>query len=127
MVLKFAIIGSRKFGNLEKIEEVIEDQIFPLVKLGHDVMVFSGGASGVDTYAKLYCDNLKIPFTVFEAEWNKWGKGAGFRRNLKIILNSDIVFAFWNGDSKGTAHSIKLAYKHQKELMIFSELIKDEH
>ena len=41
-------------------------------------------------------------------------------RNTQIIENADVVFAFWDGQSKGTKDSITKAKKLQKELHIIS-------
>ncbi len=45
----------------------------------------------------------------FIADWNKYGKSAGFRRNIDIVDNSDCVIAFWDGNSKGTLNSVTTA------------------
>jgi hypothetical protein len=43
------------------------------------------------------------------ADWAKYGPAAGPIRNKEIIDACDVVIAFWDGKSKGTANSIKLA------------------
>ena len=39
-------------------------------------------------------------------------------RNTDIVKNSDIVVAFWDGESKGTLDSIRKAENLNKGLMI---------
>ncbi len=47
--------------------------------------------------------------TIFIAEWDKYGKSAGYIRNRLIVQESDMIVAFWDGKSKGTKHSIDQA------------------
>jgi len=59
-----------------------------------------------------------IPLKEHKPDWAKYGKSAGIRRNELIVNDADVVFAFWDGKSKGTAHNIKLAQKQNKEIHI---------
>jgi len=80
--------------------------------------IISGGARGADTLAEMYARHRALPVKVFPAEWDKYGKSAGFRRNADIVKNSDIIVAFWDGKSKGTKHTIDLARRYFKEVKI---------
>ena len=74
--------------------------------------------------AELWCEHHGIPILVLPADWNKYGKGAGFIRNKDIWDNADFGVAFWDGESKGTAHSFNIARKQEKELFIFNYMSK---
>lgn len=100
-----AIVGSRDFDDYE----VMEQFIFRYVDLSQVDAVVSGGAIGADTLGRQFAQNHNIELFEIKPEWKKYGKRAGFMRNDIIISNSDIVFAFWDGQSKGTKHSIGLA------------------
>ena len=63
---------------------------------------------------------MGIPLLVFKPDYQKYGRGATLVRNTQIIENADVVFAFWDGQSKGTKDSITKAKKLQKELHIIS-------
>ncbi|KKL45313.1 hypothetical protein LCGC14_2356910, partial [marine sediment metagenome] len=56
--------------------------------------------------------------TVYRAEWDKYGKSAGFLRNQTIIDNCDMVVAFWDGKSKGTADTINKAKRSKKPILL---------
>lgn len=46
----------------------------------------------------------------FPADWQKDGRAAGPLRNIRMFDDPvDLVLAFWDGRSKGTEHTIKLA------------------
>lgn len=107
--MKVAVIGSRGFTDYEKLAEVLS---------GIDVTeIISGGAQGADALAEFYANVHDIPTVIFKPDWKKYGRAAGPIRNKDIINNSEVVVAFWDGKSKGTLSSIKLAEKNEKELV----------
>lgn len=107
---KLAIIGGRDFINYELLKETM--------KSIECKTIISGGARGADSLGSIYAKTNGINFVLFKAEWDKYGKSAGFIRNELIINECDKVLAFWDGESKGTAHSIELAKKQKKPIEI---------
>ena len=81
--------------------------------------IVSGGALGIDTIAEQYAETHGIPSKIFLADWQEKGKQAGFIRNNEIWEYADEGVAFWDGKSKGTAHSFQLAKRHKKTLIVF--------
>lgn len=43
----------------------------------------------------------------FLPEYGKYGRAAPLKRNLQIIEYADLVLAFWDGESRGTAYVIR--------------------
>ena len=80
---KLAIIGSRTFDNFE----FLESQVLQLFKISEITEIISGGAKGTDSLAEKFADKYKIKKTIFIAEWEKFGKSAGMKRNKLIIKN----------------------------------------
>ena len=114
MIKKVGIIGSRSFVNTMdgyKIIKKIQDKM----KFS---TIISGGARGADTIAKKYAREFGLKYIEFPADWNKYGKKAGFLRNVDIVRNSDLILAFWDGVSRGTLHSIRIADKLKRPLII---------
>ena len=109
--MKIAIVGSRSFNDYNYLEEEIN-------KYNDITTLISGGARGADLLAENYATLNCVPIVVHKANWKKYGKSAGFIRNELIIKSADLVLAFWDGISKGTAHSIKLCLKHHIALKI---------
>lgn len=113
--MRVAVIGSRTytdtqfiFDNLDKIDD----------KRGIDFIV-SGGARGADIRSRWWANNKSKQLLEFLPNWNMYGKSAGFIRNEKIVDNADLVLAFWDGESKGTKHSIDLAIKKNIRIITF--------
>lgn len=104
---RVAIVGSRNFDDYDILEEQITKNI-PISEIG---TIVSGGAMGADTLAEQFADKWKIEKVIHLPDWEKHGKKAAFIRNSDIIRDADMVFAFWDGKSKGTKHSINLATK----------------
>ena len=69
--------------------------------------MINGGAQGVDMICYDWANAQKnIDIILMQAEWSKYGKSAGFKRNLEMLAVADYVLAFWDGKSRGTRHTI---------------------
>lgn len=107
--MRTAIIGSRGINNID-----LSNYIKEIPSL-----VVSGGARGVDRLAETWAKNKGIKVQVFKPEYARYGKGAPLRRNATIVDNSDVVYAFWDGISKGTQNTIDYARKVGKRVIVF--------
>lgn len=123
---KIGIVGGRNFNNYELLKNTILEYLkCPHCKIVHidefyKTTIVSGGARGADNLAEQFANDYWCELIVHPAEWEKYGKQAGFLRNIDIVKDSDIIFAFWDGKSKGTKHSIDLANKMGKEIRIIN-------
>ena len=111
-MIKLAIIGGRDFNNYELLENTLESY---KAKIS---LIVSGAARGADSLGERWAIDNNIKTLIFPADWETHGKRAGFIRNEDIIKNCDAVIAFWDGNSKGTSHSLSLANKYNKPTKI---------
>lgn len=81
--------------------------------------IITGGARGVDADAARYAREAGLPLTVIRPDYAAFGRGAPLRRNLQIIDSCDLVLAFWDGSSRGTAFVIERCRRQGKPLRIF--------
>ena len=109
--MKLAVVGSRTFNDYDLLKRSLE--VIPNI-----TEIVSGGAKGADSLAEKWAFEHAINITIFKPDWEKEGLAAGFIRNKLIVDHCDKVIAFWDGKSKGTAHSISLAEKAHKECII---------
>jgi len=109
--MKIGVIGSRDYQYWELVLEFMD-------RLPTDTILVSGGARGVDTLAEVRANENGLQKLIYRANWQKQGRAAGFVRNEYIIENSEWVVAFWDGRSKGTEYSIRLADKSGKPLTV---------
>ena len=82
------------------------------------VEIVSGGARGADSLAIDYAVMSDHRCTTFPADWERFGKSAGYRRNEQMAKYATHCLAFWDGKSRGTGHMIDLARKHGLGLKI---------
>jgi hypothetical protein len=109
-----AVVGSRKFLRWSQLYRVLDH----VRRDNPNLMVISGGAEGADTYAEQWAKLREIPFRQYPANWERYGKKAGYMRNLDIVANATWVIAFWDGESRGTKHTIDLTREARKPLTI---------
>lgn len=83
--------------------------------------ICSGGCpTGGDRFAKMIHKELCIPYLEFPANWDKYGKSAGYKRNADIAKFSDVLIACVSTDRKGgTEHTIKEFLKLHGEDRLF--------
>lgn len=112
--MNIGIIGSRTFDDYDKLESII----LKFISVDKIDNVVSGGANGADNLAERFAFKHSIPTIIHRAKWQELGKKAGFMRNVDIIKDSDFIFVFWDGESKGTEHSIHLCTEHKKPYMV---------
>jgi len=100
--MNVAIVGSRNFPGLHRVDKFVAG-------LPDDCVVVSGGARGVDSRAQAAATARGLTVIVHHADWETYGKRAGFMRNSKIVEGCDYLVAFWDEQSKGTQDSIQKA------------------
>lgn len=114
--MKVAIVGYRKFKDYQSFEKSV-NEIFTCNDISPYEIV-SGGAEGADTLAEIYANEYCIPLTIFRAEWNKYGRSAGPKRNKLIVDRADVIIAFLSNESKGTVSTINLAKNANKRVFV---------
>jgi hypothetical protein len=100
------IAGSRDFSDYELLTKTL-DEYFSNVT--DDIVIISGKAHGADTLGERYAAEHGYQVWGYPAEWNKYGKAAGYIRNAEMAKTADALVAFWDGHSSGTAHMISTA------------------
>lgn len=128
---RVAVVGSRTFKDIKYLERILEE----ITAFIGEFVVVSGGAEGADTLAVQWSEARGGYPTVYPAAWgdlshpdaviktNKHGKQydalAGYRRNQQIVDDCDLVVAFWDGKSPGTADTIARAEKAGVPVHVF--------
>jgi hypothetical protein len=108
--MRIGIIGSRSWDDWPLFRQHVRawQRKYP------DLHIVSGWClEGADAMAELYAKTYRVPFTVYPAKWRKadgsLDRGAGFIRNGLIAEDSDILLAFWDLKSGGTADACRKA------------------
>lgn len=110
--MRTIIAGSRTTSVLDFAEGMIDCPFLLQIST-----IISGTAKGADLFGERYGVMHNIPVLRFPADWDKYGKKAGYIRNLEMAENAEALIAFWDGKSRGTNHMINIA--KTKNLQIF--------
>ena len=106
-VMRVIIAGSRTFSDYNLLEERLN--FFFSKKAREQITIISGTANGADKLGERYANENNISIERYPADWDQYGKSAGYKRNLQMANNADALVAFWDGVSKGTNHMINIA------------------
>ena len=111
--MRIAFIGSRDFPNANVIASVI-------FMLPREAVIVSGGAKGADSMAEFEAESQDRPTDIFKADWERYGKGAGVKRNIEMMETVDAgCYAFFTNRSQpsaGTKHGLACAINQKKRL-----------
>lgn len=122
------VAGSRKYNDYLEMSSVLDFVIEPYVLKNKHIIIVSGGAGGADRMAERYADEHKYEKHIMPADWNKYGKSAGYRRNkdMHLYISSPShrkreCICFWSSieKSKGTAHNFKIAKEFNNPLKVY--------
>ena len=101
--MRTIIAGSRGCNDYDLVKHAIENSNF------NPTVVISGTARGVDQLGERWAKENKIAIERFPAQWDKYGKSAGYKRNTEMALKADALIAIWIKGSRGTKHMIEIA------------------
>ncbi len=73
--------------------------------------IVHGDARGADRMAGHVAASLRHFVARMPAQWERYGRSAGMRRNEQMLgcVKPDLVIAFWDGSSRGTKDTIARA------------------
>jgi len=111
--MKTIIAGSRDIVDYDELVHCLEQLDFNITE------VVSGTARGVDRLGERWAEENNIPVKRFPANWNKYGKRAGFLRNEEMAEYAEAVVILWDGKSKGTKHMYNTAVKKKMPVALF--------
>lgn len=104
---RIIIAGGRDFKDYFRLWYLCKHYLKKVPK--NTIEIISGGATGADKLGERFAKEEELPLTIFKADWDKFGKSAGYLRNKEMSEYATHLIAFWDGHSKGTKHMIDLA------------------
>jgi hypothetical protein len=112
--MKVLVCGGRDYDDDVKVFETLDR-----VNVEKDIIdvIISGQARGADTIGEWYAKDRGLEIDKYPAQWNKYGKSAGYKRNTQMLVEGkpDLVVAFPGG--RGTAMMVKIAKDAGVEVM----------
>jgi len=98
--MKLIIAGSRTFTDYQFLCQTLAPERNRITEVLH------GGARGADQLGFRWALKHHIRSPCFAADWERFGKTAGVRRNHQMAQAGDLLVAFHVHNSPGTAHMI---------------------
>jgi len=102
--MKVLVAGGRDFDDYDRLKSDL-DTLKPTT-------IISGMARGADSLGAIYASK-HCGLQTFPADWNRYGKSAGYKRNQQMLDEGkpNLVLIYWDGTSKGTGHMVDIAKK----------------
>ena len=117
MIKRIVVAGCRNYNNYNEAKEYI-DFCISEIKEKYTLIFVSGGCRGADSIGERYAKENGYEIERYPAEWDKYGKAAGPKRNEQMARAADYIICFWDGKSKGTASMINYAKRYNKPIKI---------
>ena len=116
-IKRVVIAGCRDYNNYTEAKEYIN---FCLSKISKEykIIIVSGGCTGADMLGERYAKENGFEIEYYFADWKRYGRSAGHKRNKIMAEKADLVICFWDGESKGTKSMIDYAVKNGKPIKI---------
>ncbi len=108
--MKVLVCGSRDFTDIKIIQVVL----MGVYRFHPDIHVIHGNARGADLAARQFAEAQRWRTTPYLADWKMYGKGAGPRRNQRMLDEGkpNLVLAFVSkplAESIGTSDMVRRA------------------
>jgi hypothetical protein len=110
--MKLIIAGSRSFRDYQLLCQVLGSERHRITEVLH------GGARGADQLGFRWAVRHHVRSRCFAAAWERFGKSAGVRRNQQLAQAGDMLLAFWDGQSPGTAHMVQCMRALSKPVVV---------
>lgn len=116
-IKRIVIAGCRDYNNYNEAKKYIDECISD-IKKDNTIIILSGGSNGADKIGERYAKENGFQIELFLADWKRFGKSAGPKRNKLMAEATDYVICFWDGKSRGTKSMIEYAQMYDKPLKI---------
>lgn len=118
--VKLLVSGSRSIIDSTYITGKLNELVVELGGFNHVTIISGGCPTGADRVAKNFAQLNHVEYVECNAEWDKYGKSAGPRRNKTMVEECDILLAFWDETSKGTGGTISYARECSKRVVVYT-------
>jgi hypothetical protein len=106
--VKVIIAGSRNIDDYKLVVDTIRASGYTITE------VVSGCAVGPDRLGERWALANNIPVKEMPADFGKYGKSAGPRRNKEMAEYTDAAIIIWDGESRGTRNMIENMIRKKK-------------
>src|SRR5713101_10125685 len=112
--MQLIIAGSRMFTNYQHLCQVLAPDRHRFTQ------VLTGGARGAEQLGSRWAWKHTVKHQLCRAEWERFGKTAGVRRNHQLAQAGDVLVVFGDGQAPGTAHLMQCMQELGKPVVLVS-------
>jgi len=106
------ITGSRDWDEEWRLNVALKGAWLALRDRGPVTLVSGACPTGADRLAEVVWGQMGLPIERHPADWERYGKRAGFLRNAEMVeAGADLCLAFIKNNSKGASMTARLAEK----------------
>ena len=91
---RIIIAGGRNYRDYETLRKQVRSVFEKYGIDKEEAEIISGHAAGVDRLGERFAEENGILCTIFPANWSKYGRSAGFRRNVAMLNHSAKLVIF---------------------------------
>lgn len=114
MIKRIIVAGCRNYNEAKEYIDFCISEI----REKYTLIFVSGSCSGADLIGERYAVENGFEVERYPADWKKYGRSAGPKRNEQMARVADFVICFWDGKSQGTKSMIGYAKKYGKPIRI---------
>lgn len=110
-LMRVIVAGGRDYGKAGGEPERLYDDLDRLRErhAERELEIVSGCARGADTLGERWAQERGVPVAHFPADWDRYGKAAGFIRNRVMAWYGTHLVAYWDECSRGTRDMLDTA------------------
>lgn len=103
--MRILVTGSRTWTDVDTISEALNETWWIAPPDDPFIIVHGHCPLGADSIADNYARYSRWTVERHPADWEQWGKRAGFLRNIEMVeAGADICLAFIKDNSRGATH-----------------------
>lgn len=117
MNIKLIVAGSRNFTDYPLLQKTLEAYL--LLHKEEDIEIVSGTCRGADLLGEYFAKENNLNIKRFPANWDMYGKSAGFIRNKEMGQYSDYAIIFCVDNSQGSINMFNIMTKlNKRDLLV---------
>lgn len=115
--MKLIVAGSRGFSDYDLLCDRLD---YYLRDVSEPVEIVSGTAAGADRLGERYARERGYGLKLFPADWERYGKSAGYMRNIEMAKYGTHCVCFWDGVSPGTKLMVQACRDYGVKIRVVS-------